>query len=160
MRKTVHSRKDRLIKQKRQDSYAAHSKLSEPTVCEICGVVYANGRWVWKERPAGSQMIKCPACRRTEQNYPAGTIRLSGPFFEEHREEISNLIRNIEVQEKNERPLERIMTVNHNRTNTVVTTTGIHLARRIGEALSRAYNGSYSFNYLDGEDYIEVNWQR
>jgi len=160
MRKAVHERKDRLIKQKRQDSYAAHYKFAEPTVCEICGVVYSNGRWVWKERPAGSQPIKCPACRRTEQNYPAGTINLGGPFFLEHREEISNLIKNIENQEKTERPLERFMTVKTDQKQTVITTTGIHLARRIGEALSRAYNGSYSFNYLDGEDYIEVNWQR
>jgi hypothetical protein len=51
-------------------------------------------------------------------------------------------------------------TVKTDHKQTVITTTGIHLARRIGEALSRAYNGSYSFNYLDGEDYIEVNWQR
>jgi NMD protein affecting ribosome stability and mRNA decay len=156
----MHGRKDRLIKQKRHDSFVNLSKLPEPTVCTSCGVVYSNGRWVWKEIPVQCHKVKCPACRRIEQNYPAGTINLSGTFFEEHREEISNLIQNIETQEKNERPMERILAVESGQKTTVITTTGMHLARRIGEALSRAYNGTYAFNYLDGEDYIEVSWHR
>ena len=160
MSRTTHGRKDRLLKQKRHDSYVTRAKFPEPTVCIICGVVYASGRWVWKEKPANSHKIKCPACRRSEQNYPGGTLNLSGPFFLEHREEISNLILNIEKQEKNERPMERIMAVRSGLDSTVISTTGMHLARRIGEALSRAYNGTYTFNYLDGEDYIEVYWQR
>ena len=52
------------------------------------------------------------------------------------------------------------MSVEGGQVSAVIRTTGMHLARRIGEALSRAYNGAFTFNYRDGEDYIDVNWHR
>jgi len=42
----------------------------------------------------------------------------------------------------------------------LVTTTGVHLARRIGEALSRSYKGEFSFQYGDGEKTLRVYWER
>jgi hypothetical protein len=42
----------------------------------------------------------------------------------------------------------------------LVTTTGLHLARRLGEALARAYKGELSFRYADEEASIRVYWQR
>jgi len=43
---------------------------------------------------------------------------------------------------------------------TVAHTTDIHLARRIGEALSRSYHGEFSFRYSDGEKSIRGQWHR
>jgi hypothetical protein len=43
---------------------------------------------------------------------------------------------------------------------TLVTTTGIHVARRIGEALSRAYKGDYTLSYANGDEQIQVTWHR
>ena len=160
MNKTSYGRKDRLIKQKRHDTYLKSSKLPEPTICEKCCLVFSNGRWVWKDIPANAHKVLCPACKRSADNYPAGRIKLSGEFYQEHQDEISNLIKNIEDQEKKEHPLERIMTIKSNKKETILTTTGIHIARRIGEALSRAYKGNFDFNYLNGEEYIEVAWRR
>ena len=160
MNKTSYGRNNRLIKQKRHDTYYNRSKLPEPTICEKCNVVFSNGRWTWKEIPANANKILCPACKRSADNYPAGKIKLSGLFYHEHQDEISNLIQNVETQEKNEHPMERIMRIKTNKDETILTTTGIHIARRIGEALSRAYNGKFNFNYLDEEEYIEVTWHR
>jgi len=42
----------------------------------------------------------------------------------------------------------------------VNTTTGVHIARRIGESLSRACQGDYSFQYGDAEKIIRVFWSR
>lgn len=42
----------------------------------------------------------------------------------------------------------------------LITTTGIHIARRIGEAISRAYQGDLTFTYGDGEKTIRVFWNR
>ena len=42
----------------------------------------------------------------------------------------------------------------------LVTTTGIHLARRIGEALKSAYQGELDFTYGDGEKSIRLTWLR
>lgn len=102
----------------------------------------------------------CPACRRTTENFPAGYVELGGAFFEIRKDEILNLVRNVEKTEKSAHPLERIIAISPNNHMTLVTTTGIHVARRIGEAIKRAYQGDYSIQYADGEKRIRVSWQR
>jgi len=57
-------------------------------------------------------------------------------------------------------PLERIIAVTQVKKITTVTTTGIHLARRIGEALYHSYKGDYSFRYAEADKSIRVFWQR
>jgi hypothetical protein len=69
-------------------------------------------------------------------------------------------VRNVEATEKKERPTERIMAIADDGGQTVVTTTGIHVARRIGESLSHSYQGEFDFRYGDGEDSIRVSWSR
>ena len=156
----VYSRKDRLIKQKRHDTYQEGSKLPEPTECPKCHAVYVNGRWTWKTHNAKAHQAVCPACRRIEDKFPAGYVKLAGPFYQEHREEIINLVRNIEAQEKEQHPLERIMAIDDVNSSTMITTTGVHIARRIGEALSRAYKGTFNFQYADEDKTIQVHWER
>lgn len=102
----------------------------------------------------------CPTCQRIAENYPAGYLELKGSFFKKHQEEMLHLISNEEKQEKGEHPLERIMNITEDDENTLITTTGIHIARRIGEAVSRAYQGDLSFTYGDGEKTIRVLWSR
>ncbi len=160
MSKPSYGRKDRLRKEKIHDSYLKILKLPESTVCKNCGSVYSNGRWTWKKIPNAELKTTCPACKRCADNYPAGSIQLSGIFFQDHKEEILNLVQNIENQEKNERPLERIMEIKKNDTSARITTTGIHIARRIGEALARAYKGDYSFQYANGAEFINIKWSR
>jgi NMD protein affecting ribosome stability and mRNA decay len=160
MSKTRNGRQNRLIKEKRHDAYQQRGKWREPTLCPECGALFTNGRWNWGKAPANANSTLCPACRRILDNLPAGYIQLKGEFFQNHYDEILNLTRNIEQQEKNERPLERIMAIADESDHTMVTTTGIHIARRIGEALSRSYNGDFSFQYADGEKSIRVSWQR
>lgn len=160
MRKTRNGRQDRLIKEKRHDAYRERGKWREPTLCPQCGALFTNGRWCWGKAPSDAHETLCPACRRILDNLPAGYIELKGEFFQDHYDEILNLTRNVEQQEKNERPLERIMAILNETDHTLVTTTGIHIARRIGEALSRSYNGDFSFQYADGEKSIRVSWQR
>jgi len=102
----------------------------------------------------------CQACRRIADNYPAGYVDLKGAFVKEHHDETLNLVLNEEKREKSERPLERIITIVDGADRVSITTTGVHIARRIGEALSRAYNGGLSFQYADDEKCIRVLWQR
>jgi hypothetical protein len=42
----------------------------------------------------------------------------------------------------------------------LITTTGIHLARQIGEALTHASQGDLEFTYGDGEKSIRMIWHR
>jgi NMD protein affecting ribosome stability and mRNA decay len=129
-------------------------------VCSNCGAIYSNGRWSWKEIINTFKETTCPACKRINDNYPAGFVEIKGRFYSEHEKEISNLIMNMEKLERKERPLERIMKFKPEKSKATLTTTGIHIARRIGEALSRSYQGNFSFRYLDGEKIIRVFWDR
>jgi hypothetical protein len=160
MQKSKTGRKDRLLKQKSNDVYLEKSKNQESTLCKTCGSLYSKGRWTWEKPVKDTHQAVCPACRRIADNYPAGTIELSGTFFNEHQSEIMNMIHNTEQQEKQSHALERIMKTKVDRHQTVITTTGIHLARRIGEALSRSYKGEFSFQYLDADKGIRVQWSR
>ena len=141
MSKGLYGRKDRLIKERRHDAYQEREKYPDPTLCPRCGALYVNGRWTWKNKPEQTYETVCPACRRIAANYPAGFITISGCFFAEHQNEVMNLILNEEKREKGDRPLERIISIVGAGDRTTVTTTGIHLARRIGDALHRAYAG-------------------
>ena len=160
MRKGQHQRKDKLIKRRRHRVYGSREKWPDPTLCTKCEALYSAGRWTWSKPSGEVNRTICPACRRIASNFPAGYIEIKGDFFEENRDEILNLIRNIEKQQKEEHPLERIMSITDEKGHTLVLTTGVHIARRIGEALSRSYQGEYSIQYADGEKKVRVYWQR
>ncbi len=154
-------RQDKLIQEKRHDTYAEQEKWPEPTVCGECGAVFIEGRWTWLEPPPDkAHMIVCPACQRIKDGIPTGYVEIRGAFFEDHRDELLNLIYNLEAQEKGEHPMERLMDIRGEEDHTLITTTGIHLARRIGEALKNAYQGDLDFTYGDAEKIIRVSWSR
>ena len=160
MNKSIYGRRDRLVQEREHDVYHSRTKLPDPAVCNKCGAIYLKGRWVWGEAPLSANTATCPACRRIADRFPAGHIELQGTFFNEHREEILNLVHNIEEKEKANHPMERIMQIEQLPGGARVTTTGIHLARGIGSALSSAYNGETSTQYLDGESTVKVAWTR
>lgn len=160
MDKGQFGRRDRLVQEKRHDTYQQKKKFPGPAVCATCRALFVEGRWTWLEPPDGAYIAVCPACERIADNYPAGRILIKGSFFNQHREEISNLIRNLEGQEKKEHPLERLMAMVEEENQVTITTTGIHLARRLGEALSHAYQGELDFTYADAEKSILVTWSR
>ena len=160
MQKSQYRRNNRLLKQKNNDVYLEKSKISDPTLCSTCGSLYLKGRWTWDKPTESIHKSTCPACKRIADNYPAGIIKLRGTFFSEHRKELLNLVKNVEEQEKKEHALERIIAIKKESGFTIITTTGIHLGRRIGEALSRSYKGDLSYQYLDSEKGIRVTWAR
>lgn len=154
-------RRDKGIKQNRHDAYKHREKLPEGTKCTVCGVAYTKGRWVWQYDGEISKETICPACRRIRDRYPAGFIRMRGEFFQDNREEILNLVRNLEKQQKQAHPMQRIMRIEERPSGaTRIETTGVHLARRIGDAVARAYQGEYSFQYAENLNRIRIEWER
>ncbi len=152
------SRRDRLVKEKHHDTYRETKKRAEPTVCPGCNAVFTGGRWTWNEPLEEAVRDVCPACMRTADNFPAGYVELKGEFFAQRRDEIMNLVHNEEKQEKGEHPMERIMGIEAEGDQTLITTTGVHIARRIGESVARAYQGDLAFTYGDNEKSIRVQW--
>lgn len=155
-------RHDRFIKEHVHDPYKLRMKLGDPLVCGRCGAVYHKGGWQWHEhRPLGADEVTCPACRRIADDCPAGILTIEGLFAEKHRDEILGLLDNEARAEAAEHPLNRIITVTHHDGGGVtVTTTEIHLARRLGEALHHAYHGELSLHYEPDEYLLRVRWVR
>lgn len=153
-------RRDRLLQEASHDSYKAKGKLPEPTACPDCGAVFHAGHWQWLDKPAGAHLSCCPACQRIRDNFPAGYVSLAGEFFAEHEQEVMQLIRNHEAQEKAGHPLQRIMSIDRTGNGSLITTTDIHLARGIGEAVHHAYQGELEFHYNPEQNLLRVNLVR
>ena len=155
------NRKDRLIKEYIHDPYFTKAKLHDPSVCERCGVVFHDGIFKWMEPvPSNAEKMICPACRRIEDKYEGGVAVLEGDFMKQHKDEILNIIRNVEEREMAYRPLERIIEIKDEGDRITVKTTYEHLARAIGEAVHRAYKGHLNIQYPEGTKYVRVHWMR
>jgi NMD protein affecting ribosome stability and mRNA decay len=142
------------------DPYQARAKLPEPAVCRHCGAVFHAGRWQWLPLPEEANRAECPACLRIRGNDPAGIVTLTGGFLVEHGEEIRGLVRHQEEQEKREHALNRVMAIRTLPDGLEITTTDIHLPRRIGETLQRAYGGTLDFHYEEDRYFLRVRWSR
>jgi hypothetical protein len=154
------SRQDRILRERVHDPYKTRLKLAEDTVCPQCKAVFRKGRWTWGEVEAPSGEEMCQACHRTNDDYPAGVVTLSGSFLAGHRDEILGLVRHQEELEKGEHPLHRIMAIDDDGGDVVIKTTDIHLPRRIGEAVESAYNGKFEFTYDKEGYFLRGTWQR
>jgi NMD protein affecting ribosome stability and mRNA decay len=153
-------RRDQLIQELVHDSYKSKKKLREPTRCPECGAVYGGGRWTWGTAPAGVHEARCPACNRIRDKFPAGYVTLRGEFLGAHRDEILQLVRNREANEKAQHPLERIMAIEDVEDGVLVTTTDTHLARNIAESVQAAYKGELDFHYNREENLLRATWSR
>jgi NMD protein affecting ribosome stability and mRNA decay len=153
-------RGDRLIRERVHDPYKTRLKLPDPTVCPRCGAVFHKGRWTWESALSEAYEELCQACRRVNDGYPAGIVTLRGTFLKTHRTEILSQARNQEKMEKSARPLHRIMAIKGKGEEIEITTTDIHLPRRIGQALHNAYKGEFDFHYDEEGYFVRVNWTR
>lgn len=153
-------RRDRLLQEAEHDSYKMQGKLPEPTVCPGCGAVFKAGHWQWAEKPPQAHETLCPACHRQRDHFPAGYLHISGDFLNAHEAEILSLVHNHEAREKAQHPLQRVMDIEKKPDGMTITTTDIHLARGIGEALHHAYQGELEFHYNPEQLLLRVNWQR
>lgn len=156
---STETRKDRLIHERIHDPYKAAGKPSGSSVCPVCNAVFKDGHWQWLETwPLDAPREMCQACRRIRDNYPAGSVTMTGEFIQTHRQEVLNLARNLERGERARHPLHRIIRVEERPDAVVLTTTDLHLPKRIGQALQRAYKGSLDLHYDVEGCFVRVQW--
>lgn len=160
--KANNRRLDRLLTERIHDPYFRRSKPQGTTCCPDCQVVLQAGRWQWMETvPADATPNLCPACQRIRDRVPAGCLTLKGAFFDQHREEILNLVHNKVEQQKTQHPLERLMDVETSEDGgAVITFTAVHLTRAVGDAIERAYMGKLDVQYASGTNMLRVYWER
>jgi hypothetical protein len=148
-----HAQEDHIL-----DPYQRQQKLHDDTICLQCGAVYRQGRWQWGARPENGHEALCPACRRINDKFPAGVVELRGTLGPRQKEEIVRLARHQEEAERSEHPLNRIINIDENADCIIINTTDIHLPRRIGEAVKRAFHGSLNENFDEGGYFVRVDW--
>ena len=155
------SRMDRLIHERVHDPYKNKHKPPEPSVCKGCNAVFREGRWQRAESwPMDSHQVLCHACQRTRDNYPAGAITLKGGFVQTHKNEILALARHHEQEENASHVLHRIMAIEDGPAAVTIKTTDLHLPRRIGNAIRRAFKGELELHYEEAGCFLRVNWTR
>jgi hypothetical protein len=143
---------------------------TEPAKCSVCGAVYSERRWTLAEEPRKSgkhkewhptAIIVCPACKKQQEGLPSGYVYLSGGFMESHREQIEHLLHNEAARAAVDNPLARVMTQNMDENGRlVVTTTTEHLAKRLGEALEKAFSGGVRYDFSHENKLARVYWHR
>lgn len=139
------------------DPYQGTKKLHDGTVCPQCGAVYHEGRWQWGAKAEGAAEELCAACRRINDHFPAGIVTLNGPFALQHKPEIVQLALHQEAAEKQEHPLNRIIAIEDGPDAVVISTTDIHLPRRIGEAVKRAFHWKCEMDFDKDGYFASVN---
>ena len=156
-------RRDQLRQEREHDSYRQQQKPAEPAACPECDAVFHAGRWQWGVKQDGAADVLCPACLRIRDGFPAGFVSVGGEFFVVHRAEILGLIQHHAEKESAQHPLVRIMAIDEETSGAggiLVTTTDIHLARDLGDALHKAYHGDLDFHYNEAEKRLRVHWRR
>ncbi|MFZ5843355.1 MAG: BCAM0308 family protein [Pseudomonadota bacterium] len=162
MDKARQSQRDKLFKPGLQDPYRAALRSAGPAYCGDCGASYIDGRWSWQklDESLAAERVSCPACRRKADNAPAGTLTLTGPFVLRQHQEIVSVINRVEAAEKAQHPLERLLRISPFSEGLLVTTTGVHLANRIGHALESAFHNKAVYHYDDSHRHVDVHWSR
>lgn len=142
------------------DPYLDRKKLTEPSTCTDCGANYAKGSWKWGAAPQNTHWAICPACKRIRENVPAGYVHIQGAYAIENKDEILSLVRHFAARQKTEHPLKRIIAIRDEDDGLLVTTTDIHLARGIGDALHKSHKGNLDYHYNHTEYLLHVHWGR
>lgn len=149
------------LEEYRHDPYRSEIKVRTPVHCGGCGAVYRAGRWTWgRSRRTGDSDFRCPACRRIQDRYPAGEVTVEGRFALEHEAELVRLVQRVEGAENAEHPLHRIIAIEREPERLRITTTDIHLPRRIGHALEHAWGGQLTTHYDERGYFARVGWTR
>jgi hypothetical protein len=135
------------------DAYRLRAK-TYPSICTHCGATEWRGRWRWDEPVPDLAPVLCPACERIRDGVPAHVLELTGAL-PRWWDEVKGMMRNIEHQEERDHPLERVMSVDIGDDRVVVSTTGLHVARRIVASFVRRWRHALRLSFADGRTTIE-----
>lgn len=143
------------------EPYLPKRGLPDGSRCKGCGIVYRNKRWQIESAPVGlSGEVLCPACQRIEGQDPAGVVTLSGPYLNQHREEILNTLKQQEAKHREKNPLGRIMEIKEENGDITVTTTEGKLAQKIGREVYKSQRGELHYKWSHDQRMVRVEWTR
>jgi len=136
-------------------------------ICKRCRAIYQDKHWFFDEemakklsRDKNIHLVICPGCQSIINRKVDGVVNLKSSLIKEHKDEILNLIHHEEEKEKQKNPISRIVEIESWMDEIIVKTTTQFLARRIGQAVDKAYNGNLEIQKAPREEFTRVNWTR
>lgn len=141
-------------------AYRGDMHSSDGVVCPACHASVREGRWQWLQADPAAIEVRCPACRRIDDDFPAGFVTLEGQFFDRHRVELMNLIQTRANRAATQHPLSRLMSASDTPEGALLTTTDTHLAHEFGIALHDNFGGAVNFSYESDHEMLRVYWAR
>jgi hypothetical protein len=144
---TFHPGRHLQLLDERQDPYHDDFALEAEAQCSSCGAVYKDERWQWTEASVDATSIRCPACRRIEEQSPAAYLDIEGPISAGFQGELIGAIREIERLEKSADPMQRIIAIEETGGQLLLTTTSVRLARSIAQLLQTSYGCELDFHF-------------
>jgi NMD protein affecting ribosome stability and mRNA decay len=137
-------------------------------VCPSCGAAYVNRRWVQAgqsarhaSRTVVPRSVLCPGCRMAAEGTWRGEVRMSGSFLSAHRPEVERLLRNEAARAGEDNPTGRITRwMSDGPDALTVRTTSEHLAKRLGQALHKAFRGRVRYQFSHENKFAHVLWSR
>jgi hypothetical protein len=149
------------------DVYLPKKGMKEDAICGRCNMVYQNKHWRLDEAEArrlkeDSHLRRgtCPACRRMEDNLPAGISTFSGDYLLKHEVEILDIIKNEEARSRLKSPLGRVMEISQEGDILTVSTTEEKLARKLGKEVYKAHKGELHYLWAHDQKMVRVKWVR
>ena len=91
---------------------------------------------------------------------PEACVSIGGAFALAHHDEIIDMVRRFEEDESASRPGKRIVCVRVDSGNLLIETNDVRLAKAIGDALCRTYQGDLKFHFGESDCLLRVHWER
>ena len=161
-----------------EDPYSMQQAPKGLLECPECHAVYYRKRWSFPAIPSPGvrkstepgpktpakpilipKSFLCPACRKLQDGYAEGFIKIHWPNWGVRKAEVLGLIHNEEHQAACNNPLERVMTIRTRPDGADIETTTEHFAQRLGKHLDRAFKGSIEYRWSHKDKCVRIAWQ-
>lgn len=126
--------------------------------CPQCGLPYEGGRFGWGGGTPGGHAERCPACGQVHDEFPGGALVLSGAGFAERRKKVLDWMAAMVKTLDKDHPGKLVESIEPRGGEVVIRTSEALVARRLGDALCKAFGGSLEYRYLDPATVLNVEW--
>ena len=138
-------------------------RVADDSMCERCGNVYRDKRWLASsagERswPIGFAWTICPACRQVEAGEFFGRLVIRGRKALRDEDALRERIGNVAARARFTQPQRRVLSIERLGDTIEVLTTSQKLAHRIAAALHDAFGGDVTFTWASNDGELRATW--
>ncbi|MEW6270017.1 MAG: hypothetical protein AB1689_12055 [Thermodesulfobacteriota bacterium] len=146
-----------------QPEEARRGRRDEPVVCERCGAMLRQRRWLQPgkhghELLAEARWEVCPACEAQEREEYQGRVLIEGGILAGSEQAIRRRVQKVAERAELTQSQRRIVSIDAVDGKLEILTTSQKLAHRIVHELKKAFGGRASYQWLD-DGCLEARWR-